>query len=49
MDRVWEDEEAKGRVEELGSVAVDKSFSEDLELWCWRREVEEKAGRVLLL
>lgn len=33
MDRVWEDEDVMGSVEqELGSVDVDKSLSEDLEL-----------------
>lgn len=34
METAWEDEEAMGSVEdELGSVDVDKSLSEDLELW----------------
>lgn len=33
MDRVWEDEELTGRVEEeMGRVDVDRSLSEDLEL-----------------
>lgn len=33
MDTVWEDEEAMGSVaEETGSVDVDRSLSEDLEL-----------------
>lgn len=36
--------------EQLGSGDVDKSLSEDLELWCWRREEQDEwAGRVLLL
>lgn len=50
LDRAWEDEEAMGSVEEeMGSVDVDRSLSEDLELWWWRREEEEWAGSVLLL
>lgn len=33
MDRAWEDAEVRGSVEEeLGSVDVDRSLSEDLEL-----------------
>ncbi len=50
MDRLWEDEEVMGSVEdEFGSVDVDKSLSEDLELCWWRSEEEDRAGRVLLL
>lgn len=50
LDTVWEEEEL-GRVEEtMGSVEVDRSLSEDLELWwCSSEEVEERVGRVLLL
>lgn len=43
LDNTWEDEETLGRVD------VDRSLSEDLELWCRRSEEEERAGRVLLL
>lgn len=50
LDTAWEEEEL-GRVEEaIGSVEVDKSLSEDLELWWWSsEEEEERVGRVLLL
>lgn len=36
LGRVWEDMGARGSMEgeEIGSADVDRSLSEDLELWC---------------